>query len=128
MIDISTRTLLFFGGCIPLRLALVYLTYQLGNSDHVSHQTALTAGALTAGALVAIAIGLTFVSLWTFHLRQNAPEGGGITWWNSIRPVHGALWILTGVLLYTPSLRQFAWMVLLVDVILGLGAWIKHHG
>ena len=112
------RTLAFLGGCIPLRLALVYLAYVLGHLGSIYRNI---------GAIIAILMGISFITLWAAHLRQNAPEGGGITWWDNIRPIHGTLWILAGYMLLCPPLRQYAWILLLADVIVGLGVWITHQ-
>jgi len=110
------RTFLFWGGCIPLRLALVYAAYVVGKSDKYSK----------VGAALALLLGISFIVLWAAHLRQNAPEGGGITWWDNIRPVHGSIWIIAGLMLLCPKVRKYAWTVLLLDVCVGITVHINH--
>lgn len=114
-LDKRTRTLYFLGGCIPLRLVLVYLAYVAGTSK--SNRSAYAA--------IAIVLGVCFITLWAAKLRQNAPEGGGVTWWNNLRPIHGSMWIIAGSMLLSSSTQRYAWIVLLADVVLGLTAWTK---
>ena len=51
---------------------------------------------------------------------------GGKIWWKSIRPIHMLLWFLFAWLAIQGN-RQ-AWVVLLVDTLFGLGAFLVHHG
>ena len=118
MMNASNRTLLFLSGCIPLRLLLVYLAYTVGSHTDNKYRTAYAA--------VAIVLGVCFITLWAGKLRQNAPEGGGVTWWNNLRPVHGTLWVVAGTMLLSRSTQRYAWIILLADVILGLTAWNIH--
>jgi hypothetical protein len=116
----SQSTLAFLGGCIPLRSLFVYLAYKLSSKN--ANTTIRTASAISL-----LLIGISFLILHAKNLRLSAPEAGGITWWNSIRPIHGMLYILAGLMLLCPAVRHLAWMVLLGDVILGLGAWVRHR-
>jgi hypothetical protein len=115
----SQSNMAFLLGCIPMRLVLVYLAYMLGLSN-------LNLLLKTIFATLLISIGISFFVLYTKNLRLNAPEAGGITWWKELRPIHGLFYILAGTLLLTPSITHFAWILLLLDVIFGLGSWIVH--
>ena len=78
---------------------------------------------------LAIPIGLSFMYLY-FVGNEKADSqlewlGDKKIWWNDLRPVHGFLYLLFAV--YAIQQKDFAWMVLLVDVIIGLSAWLIHH-
>ncbi len=51
---------------------------------------------------------------------------GGKIWWQKLRPIHMLLWFLFAWLAIQGN-RQ-AWVVLLVDTLFGLGAFLVHHG
>jgi len=116
----SQSNMAFLLGCIPMRLVLVYIAYILGMSN-------LNSLINTTFAILLLSIGTSFFVLYTKNLRLNAPEAGGFTWWRELRPIHGLFYILAGSLLLTSSIRQLAWIVLLLDVIFGLGSWIFHR-
>lgn len=115
----SQSTMAFLFGCIPMRLLIAYIGYLLGNPD----STPLIRTLFTT---VLLAIGISFLVLYTKNLRLNAPEAGGITWWSKLRPIHGLFYILAAILLLLPSYRHLAWISLLLDVMFGLGSWIVH--
>ena len=101
------RTRLFWFACIPARLGLVLLVYFFPT----------IAGYLAAG------IGASMLYLYAANERQDAREGGGVTWWNDIRPLHGSLLLLGGVL----AIRNNPWAIvpLGADVFLGMGSWLS---
>lgn len=68
------------------------------------------------------AIGVSFAVLYIFKLRMNAPEGGGHTWWNYLRPLHSVLYLVAAYLLLIGN-KEDASMVLIIDLIIGLVAW-----
>jgi len=104
------RKFCFLFGCVPVRfimaLSLLAMPPEL---------VTLTASALAA-------IGVSFALLYMFKLRLNAPEGGGQTWWNYLRPLHGVLYLFAAHLLVIGN-RRYASMVLIIDVIVGMVAW-----
>jgi len=51
---------------------------------------------------------------------------GDKIWWKPLRPVHMLLWFFFAWLAVTGSHQ--AWMVLLVDTLLGLTAFLAYHG
>ncbi len=109
------RMLLFLTGCIGSRLGLVYIAYR--NSGKALSEL--------LGALALLpAIGFFYIYLTGG--RKTGPEVfGDRIWWNSLRPFHGLLWALFAVLALFRV--PWAWVVLLVDVLVGLVAFIAHH-
>lgn len=108
--------LLFFLGCIPVRLLLAYASYALLKNDSKLLYLLIVA---------TIVIGIGF---WTIYLNGWRKTGGETfgkkIWWNSLRPVHGTMYLLfslTALLGY-----KDAWIFLLFDVCLGVVAEIVH--
>jgi hypothetical protein len=52
--------------------------------------------------------------------------GGGAIWWNNLRPLHAAIYILFAYLAITGN-TQMAWRVLAADVVIGVVAFLIHH-
>ena len=77
-------------------------------------------------AVILFMIGSAFSYLYLFKLRMNAPEGGGNTWWNFARPIHGLLYITASVLLIR-GYRRNAAIILFADVLFGLIAFVCNH-
>ena len=113
MDDQAKRIVLFLVGCMGARIALVWLAY------------AFPAYLPVMGALALIpAAG--FLVIWTKGWRKTGAEVfGDRIWWNDLRPVHGMLYAVFAVL----ALQRYrpAWIVLLIDVIIGFMAFIWHH-
>ena len=111
--DKMKRMVLFLVGCMGARLALVWLAY--------AHPLYLP----YMGALALIpAIG--FFTIYFGKLRKTGAEVfGERIWWNDLRPVHGFLYALFAILALQRNTK--AWIVLLVDVAIGLTAFIMHH-
>lgn len=109
----SVRMLLFLIGCIGTRATLAWLAY------------AYPAFLPVMGALAIIpAIG--FLTIYFGGLRKTGPEVfGERIWWNNLRPVHGFLYGLFAYMALSRSPR--AWIVLLIDVLIGLVAFLVHH-
>jgi hypothetical protein len=107
--------LLFLIGCVPTRLLLTYLAYYLENSPLKN-----IVGLLT------MVIGLGFLTIYFKDLRKTGVETEGRPiWWNNLRPVHGSLYILFSVL-YLTGVKN-SWIILLIDVIVGLIAFINNY-
>ncbi len=108
------RILLFLTGCMGTRLALVYLA-----------RTATPSMLELLGALALLpAIG--FFYIYATGARKTGPEVfGDRIWWNTLRPFHGTMYALFSVmaLFHVPN----AWVVLLVDALVGLTAFTHHH-
>ena len=65
--------------------------------------------------------------IYALKLRRTGTETGGQPiWWDVFRPLHGALYGAFGVMaLYRV---RSAYLALLVDVISGLGLFLRMHG
>jgi hypothetical protein len=46
-------------------------------------------------------------------------------WWNNLRPLHGSFYILFSLLVFLN--KKHSYVVLSLDVTIGLIAWILHH-
>ena len=121
MNPINKSKLLFFLGCIPTRLFIAYIAYALLKNNDKSENKTL----LYTFVIITLSIGIGF---WTIYLKGWRKTGtetfGEKIWWNSLRPVHGSLYILFS-LTALMGYKQ-AWIFLLVDVCLGVVAEISH--
>ena len=105
------KKLLFLLGCIPIRSLLVWYvkTYPTQN----------------IGYLLFI-IAFRFLYLYFNNLRLKAGESSsGITWWASYRLIHGLLYLSAAIYMFKN--KQYGWIPLLVDVLLGLVLWIFNY-
>ena len=105
--DAGDRTNLFWKGCIPLRIGLVV--------------AALHVPVVIATLLAAMGAGMMY--LYASNTRQEAREGGGNTWWNDLRPYHGSLLLLGGVLAFQE--HPYAYVPVALDVAFGIYAWLN---
>ncbi len=108
------RMLLFVVGCLGTRLGLVYVAKTI-SLEHLRYMGYI--------ALLP-AIGF-FLIYWNGWRKTGAEVFGEQIWWNRLRPLHGALWLLFSglAILGWPQ----AWKVLLADVLLGTGAYVGHR-
>ena len=70
--------------------------------------------------------GLSFWALYLFNLRQTAEESSATdkkVWWSNWRWVHGTLYLLFSWLYYKGNTD--AYLLLVIDVILGLLIWLN---
>jgi len=108
------RLLLFLCACIPTRIALV-LIYKYINVKFLPY--------LGIGLLIP-AIG--FLLLYIFNLRQTGIETGNrIIWWNKLRVVHGIIYL--GAAIYALKKEKLGWILLLIDVLIGLISFFIYH-
>lgn len=114
MLSIYQRILFFLLLCIPIRSLAVFISYK--------YQHKMITKAL---AFIYLIIGINMMIMFQFNLRQDAPEGGGKTWWNNIRPLHSLLYIMFAIFVFIN--KDYSYMFLLGDVILGLLVFILHH-
>jgi hypothetical protein len=70
-------------------------------------------------------MGFGFLYLYFTKGRMNAPEAGGITWWNRFRIVHGILYVTAATLAIKGN--HNAWKPLAMDVIVGIIVSIAHY-
>ena len=107
MLTLETRTLLFFGSCIPARLGLAYVPQLLKTKRRQQLYGLLLFGFASS-----------FVYMWFGNKRMDASEGGGNTWWASYRIYHGILYMIAaGLMMYKPKLASAP---LAIDVLLGI--------
>ena len=113
----TKRIIVFLFGCILARTILVLMAKNL-NKEY-----------LKIMGYLAIPIGLSFMYLY-FVGNERADSqlewlGDKKIWWNDLRPVHGSLYLLFA--LSAIKQKEYAWVFLLIDVIIGLLAWLIHH-
>lgn len=107
--------LLFLTCCIPMRILLVYLAYITYKYPY--YQKLL-------GILLLI-FSISFFYLFLENKRLNAFEAGGYTWWARVRPIHGLFFLIAGIMCLQNNKQ--AYLILLCDVVFGLGAFINHR-
>ena len=114
MDNLHKRYLLFLVGCIGSRSLLVLLA-----------KTLKTAYLPYMGALALLpAIGFFYI-YFTGSRKTGAEVFGHKIWWNDLRPVHGTLYLLFSYLAITKNSN--AYIPLLIDVIIGLVAFLNYH-
>ena len=97
----------FFIICIIVRLILVYAAKYIDKS------------LLQIVGYITLIPSIGFIYLYLFNKRKTGLEVGGRSiWWNKLRPIHGVLYLLFSI--YAIKKENFAWIPLLVDVILGI--------
>ena len=111
------RIMVFLFGCILARLLLVLLAKKL-DKKYVKIM-----------GYIALPIGLSFMYLYFIGNARADSQlewlGDKKIWWNDLRPVHGTLYLLFS--LYAIQQKDYAWIVLLVDFMIGLSSWLVHH-
>lgn len=104
---------LFVIGCMGSRFLLVYLAK---NSSLLI---------LKIMGLMAIMVAIVFMSIYLFNLRKIG-IGGQVIWWDSLRPFHALTYTVFAYMALL-GIQEYAWKVLLIDVIFGLMAFLIHH-
>lgn len=109
---------LFLTACIPARLLLALVAY-LNRENQAFMENY---------AILAYLIGISFLTLFVFDLRKTGAESteeGNVIWWSKYRPVHAFMYALFAYLArHSP---EDAWLVLLLDAILGLIIYVTHR-
>ena len=107
-------SLVFLGACIPTRAGVAIIA-KGASEDNIKRM-----------GYIAIAIAIGFLVIYVGGFRQSGPETfGKPLWWNNLRPVHGALWLSFGLLALQNNRK--AWILLLIDMIIGLVAHVNQH-
>ncbi len=113
---LKRRFALFLLGCIPVRCALVYTA------------RTLPASRLPIMGWFALIPAIGFLYIFLSGSRKTGAEvAGGKIWWNTLRPVHAALYFAFAYMAIHQQNPQ-SWLALLADVALGLVAFGVHHG
>ena len=114
MNTIQKRFLLFLFGCIGTRTLFVFLAKN-ANTTYLRYMGYLS---------ILPAIG--FFYLFLTGSRKTGPEVFGNTiWWNNLRPIHGLMYSLFAYNAINGNM--FAWIFLLIDVIIGLTSFLFFH-
>jgi hypothetical protein len=114
MNTIQKRFLLFLLGCIPTRLAFVYL------AKNISLKYLPLLGYL------ALFPAIGFVYLFVSGARSSGPETfGDKIWWNNLRPIHALFYFWFAY--YAIKGIKEAWTPLFYDVVLGLFSFLIYH-
>ena len=114
MNNIQKRFLLFLFGCIPTRLAIVFL------AKNISLQYLPILG------YIALIPAIGFIYLYLSGSRTSGPETfGDKIWWNNLRPIHGLFYFIFA---YNAINKvSYSWIYLLYDVIFGLISFLIFH-
>ena len=111
---LKLRFLLFLCGCIGPRLAFTVIS---------AYSTGVFLKILGIVALFPV-IGWMYIMF--IEKRDTGFEVfGDKIWWKDLRPIHTLLWTAFSYMAITGN-RQ-AWIVLLIDTLFGLSAFLIHH-
>jgi hypothetical protein len=114
MTALQKRFLLFLIGCIGTRLTFALIAKNASPA------------LLSIMGYIALIPALGFTFIYLFGLRKTGPEVfGDKIWWNSLRPLHAALYFSFAYLAINKS--KNAWLALLADVIIGFLSFMGHH-
>ena len=114
MNTIQKRFLLFLFGCIGIRTLFVVLA-KIANKTYLRYM-----------GYLAILPAIEFFYLFLSGSRKTGVEVfGDKIWWNNLRPIHGLLYSLFAYNAIKGN--NFAWIYLLVDVIIGLFSFLIFH-
>lgn len=115
----TQRRWMFWIGCIGTRVALAVIA----KLYHTFFFVRLMA---YAGILLSV----SYLYLFFSGARKTGVEvGGGLIWWNLLRPIHALLWGTFSYMVLGGSreTRSKSWMALAADVALGAGAYLIHY-
>ncbi len=114
MNQLQKRMIMFLFGCIIVRSLFVLIAKYINPTY------------LPILGVLALIPATGFIVIYLFNLRKRGNETfGQKIWWNNLRPVHASLYILFALLAFKKN--KYSWIPLLLDVIIGLGAFINHH-
>ena len=114
MDKLQKRFVLFLFGCISARVLLAYVAKVIDLEY------------LPLIGIVALVIGIGFIYIYITGARKTGVEvGGGKIWWNSLRPIHGIIYLV--VAYYAINKERVAWKFLAIDVVIGLIAFLTYH-
>ncbi len=113
----TKRFLMFLIGCIGTRSLLAYVS-KIINIDNLPYL-----------GYLGLVIGISFVYIFVFGSesadKQLEWTGDKKIWWNDLRILHGLNYLLFGILAIQKT--NYAWIVIAIDTLIGLIAWLFHH-
>jgi hypothetical protein len=127
MTPIQKRFAMFLLGCIPSRIVLSYLIDYVQSHLNESDMWVVLKYFLSFKMII---ISIGFLSIYWFGWREKGLETQGQPiWWNSLRPIHGLLYGLAGVLLLTGKelYGVDSSQIIFWDAILGLVSFLLYH-
>jgi len=114
MNSIQKRFILFLLFCIGTRTGLAIVAKQI-NKKYLPYF-----------GVIALIPAISWLYLYFFDKRKTGAEVfGDAIWWNQLRIVHAFMYILFAI--YAIQKKSYAWIVLLVDVLIGLTAFLYYH-
>ena len=114
MNNLQKRFFMFLIGCMGTRLLLVLIAKTI-NTNY-----------LTYLGYLALLPATGFMYIYVTGSRKTGPETlGEKIWWNDLRPIHSILYFLFAYNAIHGN--KHSWIYLLVDVIIGLIAFLNHH-
>jgi len=114
MNNLQKRFLLFLIACIGTRILFVIISKYIPNNY------------LPYLGYLALLPMIGFSLIWITNSRKTGAEVmGDKIWWNDLRPIHALLY---GLFAYNAiNKNENAWIYLLIDVIIGLVSFLRHH-
>lgn len=109
---VTKRALLFFAVCLVVRLAFAVV------AKVASQQLLRVLGVL------AIVPAIRFMYIYYTGSNPRGAIFGEKAWWDSLRPLHGAMYGLFAVMAIVGY--RHAWLVLLADAMIGAAAFVLH--
>jgi hypothetical protein len=114
MNTIQKRFMLFLIGCIGFRLLIAYVakTIDIKFLKYMGYLLLLPA--------------FGFLYIYLTGARKTGPEVfGDKIWWNSLRPIHGLLYLLFSYNAINGN--KNAWIYLFIDALFGLTSFLIYH-
>ena len=111
MISKQNRIKLFLFACVTLRLAIVYIV-KITPQNYLPYI-----------GYIAIIVSIGFA--YNFIKPKKIGAFGQKAWWNYMRPIHSILYLILAILAIQKN--KYAYIPTLIDVIIGLIAFINHH-
>lgn len=114
MENIRNRFVLFLIGCIVIRILFVIIAKYI-NKKYLPYL-----------GIIALIPAISFIIIFLGDFRKTGSEVfGGKIWWNDLRPIHACLYLLFALLALKKN--KFAWIPLLLDVLIGLISFFLYH-
>lgn len=109
---------LFWTGCVPARLLMIYIAYCLESG-------CISSKFRKPFVLITTLFSLSFFYWYLSGDRQTGFETfGKPIWWNRLRPIHGAIWGAYSILAFRGV--KCAYLALVVDLLIGIIAELSH--